>query len=284
MAKKANSLTPHELRRFYEILKNEEQKLEKSYAKWSIHEKIDFISKVNIAELDSLLKQFETTTDCFVTTQLEQLDRKDLSDEGSLRMKDIDRLKELGFVVGYDQEERSTFAPPLYDECGVPLFFSSRQIYYKDIYFIHPEKAIYLGLEHVFVDYKYDMRTSVSGYAEIMRKSCEADIKNGTFQDWSIDVLENDILGVPIYSSNFNKILEYLENNQICDFSHPLPAAHLPLEIETQGRFINQLQNYCERLISNMPPSYQQYFDNQPYQKKKKYRDIYSFQSSKETH
>lgn len=191
---------------------------------------------------------------------------------------DKEVLKKLGFIVVYEKEERHTMRTIFSDGIGLPYIRKVEEItngtYYKDIYFIHPEKSICIAMEYILSNGKYNIRTDVTGYMEIKKEQCIEDIKKDIFPDWAIKILDDQNIGIPIFHSNFEHTFKYLQEDKINNLTHPLPPDKLILEIEffNTGIHINRkIEEYCYDLISHMDVPTQRYFNCQTegYQKKK---------------
>lgn len=214
----------------------------------------------------------------------------DDNEQESIREKDIRCLKELGFIIVYENEEKYTEYGNLCDANGAPLFDAnslkseqhiheddSEGVYYKDTHFVHPKKSIYISLEHLFYKGGYNIRYDVSGYMTVKKDDCIKDIYNNTFWDWSIKVLDNNNFGIPIYRNNWQKCIEYLKNGKIVDLNQQLPSYYLTLEIEehkNNALFIDNRHDCCQKIIDQMQTKFQKYFNNteEVYQKRKKFK------------
>ena len=269
---------PNQNPKLYDLIKKEEKIKGKLYKDWTSLDKLNFVLNNRITKLNEIIKSVILELDQEVSNNLKASDENNNVDE-SLMSKDIKKLQELGLIL-IKEEEKHTMYNKFSDPVGCPYISindkiarSKTGIYYKNLYFIHPEKAIYIAIQYIYYRDNYNVRTDVRGYMEVPEKYCFEDINKHIFWDWSIDILEDGNMGLPIYKDNFSKVLEYLTELKILPFTHPLPAKYLLLEVESYYKSTqSKQQQYCDELISSMEVPVQKYFDNseESYQKKKR--------------
>ena len=261
---KQNTNNIQEFQKIYELIKTEEKIKEKKYREWTKYEKLEFIFRNNVNELVSLLNNNIKNLD-------KAMENQQILPNKTLREEDITNLIKLGFILAYEQEEKKTDYDNFCDINGVPIYRKEKTKYAlcKDTHFIKTKKSIYISIEHIFNYGGYNTRTDVSGYMIVKQKNCIEDIKKNIFWDWSIEIINDEDFGIPIYTTNFEESLKYLKEEKVNDFKNFLPAYHLPLKIEEYENGImydnyygDNKRKYVDKLLSMMSEKMHNYFDN----------------------
>lgn len=275
MKKKQNKESEHMDRRIWDLVIKEEKKLEKGYAEWTDIEKLSFVLENRLPNLffDTLnvIKKINDT--------VSDAKNKHREDVTGRREEDIHNLESYGFLTVLETPERFTSYKP-YGSEGMD-FIKRHQFYYKQTYFVHPEKSIYLAMEHFFERYAFDYLGDVSGYM-IVKKDDEVlrDISRHVFWDWTVDVLDSNKFGINLYRDNFNKALSYLEQGKIVDFQEPMSPLHLLLNTEQQRSLSfpfssnEEKLKVCNEIVKSMDSLPNNYFDLAHVKQYTKYRDL----------
>lgn len=275
MRKMQNKESEHMDRRIWDLVIKEEKKLEKGYAEWTDIEKLSFVLENRLPNLffDTLnvIKKINDT--------VSDAKNKHREDVTGRREEDIHNLKSYGFLTVLETPERFTSYKPYGSERMD--FIKRHEFYYKQTYFVHPEKSIYLAMEHFFERYAFDYLGDVSGYM-IVKKDDEVlrDISRHVFWDWTVDVLDSNKFGINLYRDNFDKALSYLEQGKIVDFQEPMSPLHLLLNTEQQRSLSfpfssnEEKLKVCNEIVKSMDSLPNNYFDLAHVKQYAKYRDL----------
>ena len=272
MRKKVNNQLEHMDRRIWDLLRKEEKKLGRGYAEWTDIEKFSFVLENRIPDLFSdtfqVIKKIDKTVSDVKSRHRENVVGR--------REEDIQRLESLGFRTVLETPERSTSFKP-YDSEGMD-FMKRHEFYYKETYFVHPEKSIYLAMEHFFYQYAFDYLGDVSGYM-IVKSDEEVlkDISCHVFWDWSVNVLDSKTFGIPLYPYNFNDALAYLEQDKVMDFCEPMSPLNLTLNITEKSNLtwpfsLDEKLNLCSKIVKSMEGVPDNYFNLTQVKQYSKYR------------
>lgn len=272
MRKKVNEKLEPMDRRIWDLLVKEEKKLGRGYAEWTDIEKVSFVLENRISNLFS--DTFQVINK--INETVSNVKSKHREDVVGRREKDIQRLESLGFRTVLETPERFTSYKP-YDSDGTD-FMRRQKFYYKETYFVHPRKSIYLAMEHFFCHYAFDYLGDVSGYM-IVKKDEDVlkDISRHIFWDWSIDVVDSKTFGIPLYPYNFNDGLAYLEQDKVMDFHEAMTPLYLTLDIAEKKDLhwpfsLSEKLEFCNKIVKSMEGVPQSYFNLNDVKQYSKYR------------
>ena len=181
------------------LIANEERKKDKKIILWSDEELLDFIISNNVKDYkNEVLKLIKKIRKEIVTVTNIKNKKFTLGNEY------INQLEKKGFVVVYEIPEITR--NKTINDSGI-INYVGEKVCTKGTILLHPEKSIYLVLEHIIYENENEELNHVKGCMVIDKNECSEELKKAAncpiFWGFFIDEIDDNKLMISFHGDTF---------------------------------------------------------------------------------